>query len=107
MSYLTVLTPDSARLRAFYGSVLGWEFHPGRIDDGWEVDDVRPQIGIGGGADTSVAVPMWIADDVEAAVERVRDAGGRVIDEPQRAPYGVTARCADDQGAEFYLGQLF
>ncbi|WP_040535285.1 VOC family protein [Gordonia namibiensis] len=107
MSYLTVMTPDSARFRDFYGTVLGWTFHGGRIDDGWEVDDSRPQVGIAGGADTSVAVPMWVTDDVEAAVERVRGAGGTVLEEPRTAPYGISARCADDQGAQFYLGQLF
>ena len=107
MTYLTVYTPDSARLRDFYGSVLDWTLHAGRIKDGWEVDDVRPQVGIAGGADRSVAVPMWVTDDVEAAVGRVRAAGGTVLDEPRTAPYGVSARCADDQGAEFYLGQLF
>lgn len=107
MSYLTVHTPDSAHYRAFYGAVLGWDFRPGRIDDGWEVTDVRPQIGVAGGADSAVAVPMWNTDDVAAAVQRVRAAGGQVLDEPERAPYGITARCTDDQGAHFYLGQLF
>ncbi|NDK89207.1 glyoxalase [Gordonia desulfuricans] len=107
LSYLTVHTPDSARLRAFYRAVLGWTFRPGRIEDGWEVDDVHPQIGIAGGADESVAVPMWNVTDVDTAVERVRAAGGTVIDEPSRQPYGATALCADDQGARFYLGQLF
>jgi len=54
-----------------------------------------------------VAVPMWVTDDVIAAVERVRAAGGTVLEEPSTAPYGISARCTDDQGAEFYLGQLF
>ncbi|EON31163.1 glyoxalase/ bleomycin resistance protein/ dioxygenase [Gordonia terrae C-6] len=107
MTYLTVLTPDSGRFREFYGSVLGWTFHGGRVDDGWEVDDSRPQIGLAGGADRPVAVPMWTTDDVVAAVERVRAAGGTVLEEPSTAPYGVSARCADDQGGQFYLGQLF
>lgn len=107
MTYLTVLTPDSGRFRAFYGSVLGWTFHGGRIDDGWEVDDSRPQVGLTGGAESSVAVPMWTTEDVVAAVERVRAAGGTVLEEPNTAPYGISARCTDDQGAQFYLGQLF
>lgn len=107
MTYLTVLTPDSGRFRAFYGSVLGWTFHGGRIDDGWEVDDSRPQVGLAGGAESSVAVPMWTTEDVVAAVERVRAAGGTVLEEPNTAPYGISARCTDDQGAQFYLGQLF
>nr|WP_064569217.1 VOC family protein [Gordonia sp. LAM0048] len=107
MTYLTVLTPDSGRFRAFYGSVLGWTFHGGRIDDGWEVDDSRPQVGLAGGTESSVAVPMWTTEDVVAAVERVRAAGGTVLEEPNTAPYGISARCTDDQGAQFYLGQLF
>lgn len=107
MSYLTVHTPDSARFRAFYGTALGWEFSSGRIDDGWEVDDTHPQIGIAGGSDRSVAVPMWNVTDIDAAVIRVREAGGEIVDEPTRQGYGQMALCRDDQGAEFYLGQLF
>ncbi len=91
MTYLTVHTPDTARLRDFYGSVLDWTLHAGRIEDGWEVDACRPQVGIAGGADRSVAVPMWVTDDVEVAVGRVRAAGGTVLDEPRTAPYGVSA----------------
>jgi predicted enzyme related to lactoylglutathione lyase len=36
----------------------------------------------------------------------VREAGGTVIQEPDRQPYGVTAECRDDQGARFYLGEF-
>ena len=86
-----MLTPDSGRFRAFYGSVLGWTFHGGRIDDGWEVDNAHPQIGIAGGSDSAVAVPMWNVDDVDAAVERVRAAGGAVISEPDRAAFEIVA----------------
>ncbi|QTI68694.1 VOC family protein [Gordonia polyisoprenivorans] len=107
MSYLTIATPDSARYRDFYGAVMNWRFTPGRIDDGWEVDGVHPQIGIAGGADRSVAEPMWNVADVDEAVERVRAAGGTVLEEPNRQAYGAVARCTDDQGARFYLGQLF
>ena len=106
MSYLTVHTADSARFRRFYGEVLGWEYTPGRMADGWEVSGSHPQVGIAGGADSEVAVPMWNVADIAAAVERVRAAGGRVITEPDPQPYGIMSLCADDQGAEFYLGQL-
>ena len=43
-------------------------------------------------------------DDIAAAVERVRAAGGRA-DEPERKPDGLLAECADDQGATFRLWQ--
>ncbi|MBE7160410.1 MAG: VOC family protein [Williamsia herbipolensis] len=105
LTYLTVYTPDSATHRDFYGRVLGWEFTPGRIDDGWEVVDSRPQIGIGGGAATSEAIAMWAVDDIEAAVERVVAAGGRVTDPVSRQPYATTAACVDDQGIRFWLAQ--
>jgi predicted enzyme related to lactoylglutathione lyase len=49
---------------------------------------------------------MWTVADINAAVARVREAGGTVLAEPSRQPYGVTAECADDQGARFYLGQF-
>jgi len=48
---------------------------------------------------------MWLVEDIAAAVQRVRDAGGTST-EPQRQPYGVMADCTDDQSMHFYLGQL-
>ncbi|MGU3292846.1 VOC family protein [Williamsia sp. M5A3_1d] len=105
LTYLTIETPDSGALRDFYGSVLGWEFSAGRIDDGWEVDDARPQIGIAGGAEAHSAVAMWTVDDIDLAVSRVRQGGGEVISGPERMPYATVAECRDDQGVRFYLGQ--
>ena len=93
------------RTRAFYGAVLGWDISPGRVDDGWQVDDVRPGTGIRGGEGAATAVPMYLVDDIGAAVERVRAAGGSASD-PERQPYGVTSDCVDDQGTRFYLGEL-
>ena len=104
LSYLTYQVPDSAAFKEFYGAVLGWTFEPGRIDDGWAVQGCQPMSGVAGGAAQTVTVPMWNVTDVEAAVARVREAGGSVIDEPSRQPYGMSALCVDDQGARFYLG---
>ncbi|MGZ8178517.1 VOC family protein [Williamsia sp. SKLECPSW1] len=105
LTYLTVYTPDSAVYRDFYGQVLGWEFSAGRIDDGWEVVDSRPQVGMAGGATTSETVAMWAVDDIESAVQRVVAAGGRVTDPIARQPYATTAECVDDQGLRFWLAQ--
>jgi predicted enzyme related to lactoylglutathione lyase len=105
LAYVTVEVRDSARTRAFYGAVLGWRFTPGRVADGWGVEDVRPMTGLHGGHEQATVVPMYRVDDIEAAVARVRAAGGRATD-PQRQPYGISAECADDQGTRFYLGQL-
>ncbi|HEY9315000.1 VOC family protein [Williamsia sp.] len=105
LTYMTFYTPDSARLRDFYGRVLGWTFSGGRVDDGWEVEGMHPMTGFVGGQDRSAAVPMWVVDDIEVAVQRVRDGGGTVIAEPSQQPYAISAECLDDQGARFYLGQ--
>ena len=104
VSYITMEVRDSGRARAFYGAVLGWQFAPGRVTDGWRVEDVVPMTGMHGGHDMATVVPMYRVDDVAAAVERVRAAGGTSTD-PERRPYGVTAECTDDQGTRFYLGE--
>ena len=107
ISYVTLKVPDSARARAFYGSVLGWTFTPGRVDDGWQVDGVQPMTGMWGGGDAvrvPTMVPMYRVDDIEAAIERARAAGGTATD-PSQELYGWSSECVDDQGAHFYLGQ--
>jgi uncharacterized glyoxalase superfamily protein PhnB len=105
LSYVTIETIDSARFRAFFGAVAGWRFTPGRVADGWGVDDIVPMTGIQGGHARPTVVPMYRVDDIAAAVERVRAAGGTSTD-PEQQPYGVTAECTDNQGTHFYLGTL-
>jgi uncharacterized glyoxalase superfamily protein PhnB len=105
VSYVTVETIDSARFRAFFGAVAGWRFTPGRMQDGWGVEHIVPMTGMHGGQGGPTVVPMYRVDDIGAAVERVRAAGGTSTD-PEQQPYGMTAECADDQGTHFYLGTL-
>ena len=104
LSYITYQVPDSTAFRAFYSRVLFWTFEPGRIDDGWQVQQSHPMAGVAGGNAEAVTVPMWTVEDVDAAVSRVREAGGTVIDEPSQQAYGTSALCTDDQGSRFYLG---
>jgi uncharacterized glyoxalase superfamily protein PhnB len=106
LSYLTYEVADSSAFRAFYSRVLFWAFEPGRIDDGWGVKGAHPMSGAAGGSDRPAAVPMWTVSGIEAAVDRVRAAGGVVIDEPSQQSYGRSALCTDDQGSRFYLGEL-
>ncbi|HET7665687.1 MAG TPA: VOC family protein, partial [Mycobacterium sp.] len=106
LSYITYEVTDSAAFKAFYSRVLYWTFEPGRIDDGWAVQQTHPMAGAAGGAQQNVTVPMWTVDDIDAAVARVREAGGTVIDAPSQQPYGKSAQCTDDQGTRFYLGEF-
>ncbi|HUC35596.1 MAG TPA: VOC family protein [Acidimicrobiales bacterium] len=105
VAYITMEVVDSARTRAFYGSVLGWRFERGHVEDGWQVENVAPMVGISGGHETDTTVPMYRVHDIEVAVERVRARGGTATD-PEVQPYGTTSTCTDDQGTRFYLGQL-
>ena len=67
----------------------------------------HPMAGVAGGSAVPVVVPMWTVSDIDAAVVRVRDAGGTIISEPVRQHYGLMAECTDDQGGRFYLGSDF
>jgi uncharacterized glyoxalase superfamily protein PhnB len=106
LSYITHEVTDSGAFKAFFGRVLFWTFEPGRIDDGWGVQGSHPMTGIAGGSAHQVTVPMWTVTDVEAAVARVIEAGGTVIEDPSQQSYGTSAQCVDDQGTRFYLGQF-
>ncbi|QLL08326.1 VOC family protein [Mycobacterium vicinigordonae] len=106
VSYVTYEVADAAAFRDFYSRVLGWTFEPGRVADGWAVRDAHPMSGAAGGSGRPAVVPMWTVTDIDAAVARVRDAGGTVLAEPSQQPYGLSAECTDDQGSRFYLGQF-
>ncbi len=106
LSYITYEVPDSNAFRSFYSGLLFWSFEPGRINDGWQIQHTHPMAGVAGGSTQAVTVPMWTVADIDAAVARVREAGGTVIEEPSTQSYGRSAQCTDDQGTRFYLGQL-
>jgi uncharacterized glyoxalase superfamily protein PhnB len=105
LAYVTMEVVDSARTRAFYSSVLDWRFTPGRVEDGWEVENTTPMTGLHGGHSVATTVPFYRVDDIQAAVDRVRAAGGAATG-PEVQPYGITSKCTDDQGTRFYLGSL-
>jgi uncharacterized glyoxalase superfamily protein PhnB len=101
---VTMLARDAHRAMEFYQAVLQVPFssgHPGA----WRTDQTQPPLGIvpAQGAEPQVQLSYRV-DDVAAAVERVRAAGGHA-DEPERKPYGLLAECVDDQGATFRLWQ--
>ena len=101
---VTMAARDPQRAKEFYEAVLQVPFssgHPGA----WRTDQTTPPLGIRSsrGAEPEVQLSYRV-DDIAAAVERVRAAGGRA-DEPERQPYGLLTECVDDQGATFRLWQ--
>jgi predicted enzyme related to lactoylglutathione lyase len=101
----------------FHSSLLGWK----RVDsvDMGEIGTYllfglrdQPEGEMVGamfdGAKLSGASPHWLyyfnVDDVDAAVERVKSAGGSVLHGPMEVPGGGrVAQCGDDQGGAFAL----
>jgi uncharacterized glyoxalase superfamily protein PhnB len=102
---VTMRARDVHRAKEFYEAVLQVPFtsgHPGT----WRAEETRPPLGIlpaRGDAEPEVQLSYRV-DDIAAAVERVRAAGGRA-DEPERRRFGLSCECADDQGATFRLWQ--
>jgi uncharacterized glyoxalase superfamily protein PhnB len=101
---LTMVTRDAHRAKEFYEAVLRVPFssgHPGA----WRTDEISPPLGIRSSPGGEPQVQLsYRVDDIAAAVERVRAAGGQSGD-PERKPYGLLAECVDDQGATFRLWQ--
>ena len=54
-----------------------------------------------------VPVAFWLyyfnVGDIDAAAERVKAAGGQILEGPIEVPGGRVARCTDPQGAMFAL----
>ena len=101
---VTMTARDADRAKEFYEAVLQVPFssgHPGA----WRTDETKPPLGILPSRDAEPEVRLsYRVDDIAAAVERVRAAGGRA-GEPERRPFGLLAECADDQGMTFRLWQ--
>jgi lactoylglutathione lyase len=110
-------TADLSRALGFYrdllGGVVSYEF-PG--PDG-EPAYVGIDVGsshLGIGLDRTAAAPpgarkafsLWVyADDCDAAVERLRDAGVEIVEEPADQPWGErVARVRDPDGNEVIIG---
>ena len=101
---VTMVARDAQRAKDFYEAVLLVPFssgHPGA----WRTDQTSPPLAIWSPQDAEPGVQLsYRVDDIAAAVERVRTAGGHA-DEPERKPYGLLAECVDDQGTTFRLWQ--
>ncbi len=108
--YMTLSTADVERAAAFYGTVLRWEYSdPNRIG-GRHVENTNMPIGIRPvesefGSTEPGEIQMWFTvRDFDDAVERVRVAGGTVV-ELNAWDSGREAICEDDQGVTFRLSE--
>ncbi|MGB7878298.1 MAG: VOC family protein [Ilumatobacteraceae bacterium] len=107
--YMTLTSADVERGAAFYGAVLGWETVP-QDNGGRHVVNTEMPIGLRAtenpfGNTEPGQIEMWFTvRDFDDAVERVRVAGGTVV-ELNAWDSGREAICEDDQGVTFKLSE--
>lgn len=111
-----LMTGDREAAEAFYREVVGWTLSPfGPPEDPYIIVEAGGR-GVGGIMSMPKEMcdggmkPSWVGyihtDDVDAAVAKVREGGGKVWREPAEIPaVGRFAVCADPQGAMFNLMQ--
>lgn len=117
ISYLALWVPDADRAARFFSSVLGWRFSAEqgpRLVEGQSIPQGLAQLqdavgfqrrlGLSVELPRPTAYPVFVVDEIEAAVERVRAAGGQASP-PIDQPYGRVAGCVDDQGLVFSLNE--
>jgi predicted enzyme related to lactoylglutathione lyase len=88
---VTMVARDARRAREFYEAVLQVPFSAGHRG-AWRTNETRPPLGIWSPEDAEPQVQLsYRVDDIAAAVERVRAAGGHA-DEPERDGHSRAAK---------------
>jgi uncharacterized protein len=111
LAFFELGVADTERGRAFYESLFGWEFETGPSGNGYAVTAPNVPGGMHGGDPGATPYLFFRVDDMEAAIERVRELGGEVDemnvegDEASIARFGRFKLCRDDQGSSFGLHQ--
>ncbi|MES2292432.1 MAG: VOC family protein [Pseudomonadota bacterium] len=111
-----LMTTDVKAAEKFYGDVVGWKAAdsgaPGQQYTLFNVGDrgVAGMLAITPDMAKHGARPGWLgyiaADDVDQAVARLKQEGGKVYIEPQEVPGIIRfAMVADPQGAPFYIAK--
>ncbi|WP_055585906.1 VOC family protein [Peterkaempfera griseoplana] len=105
-SWTELITPDLDGAAFFYGSVFGQAVER-RGPDAVLMVDGSVVAGIRGATELRGGPPRWrvyfAVTDVEEAVQRAVELGGRLLVEPSDSPYGRYARLLDREGGRFSL----
>ena len=96
---------DPERARVFWSRVLAVELEPREEVEGrgWQTHGDAPALGVherGPGPGDRFSLAYFSVDDLKAALDRVRSAGGEVIHPGER-----WAVCRDSEGSPFGLMQ--
>lgn len=111
LSFFELGVEDTAKGRAFYEALFGWEFDTGPSGSGWTIAAPNVPGGMHGGDTGASPYLFFLVDDMDAALDQVRRLGGTVDDddvggdEDSIARFGRFQLCRDDQGSPFGLHQ--
>ena len=111
VSFIELGVDDVERGREFYESLFGWRFEPGPSGQGYAIETPAVPGGIHGGDRGASPYVFFRVDDLDAALDRVRELGGSFDeshdedDEETTARFGRYKLCRDDQGSPFGLHQ--
>jgi hypothetical protein len=111
-SWHELATTDHVAAFRFYSALLGWvktdamDMGPGGLYQMFGVEKKRPLGGIYNKTPDMAGPPFWLyyikVDSADRAAERVKAAGGKVLNGPMDIPGGGRiAQCLDPQGAAF------
>lgn len=106
VTHIEIGVPDAKKVQVFFGTLLGWTFES--FGDGDQAVIQTPTVrgGLHDGVQTSALTTYFAVDDIEEAVAKVRELGGRAADpSPEEPGFGRFANCIDDQGLPFGLHQ--
>lgn len=111
LSFFELGVEDVERGRAFYEGLFGWRFERGPSGEGFAISTPNIPAGMHGGDSGAAPYVFFQVEDMESALERVRELGG-VVDETDVeggeesiAKFGRFKLCHDDQGSHFGLHQ--
>lgn len=111
LTFIELGVEDVERGRAFYEGLFGWRFTRGPSGKGFVIETPNVPGGMHGGDRGAAPYVFFAVDDIDAAIERVRELGGTVEeadvegDEDSVARFGRFQLCRDDQGSSFGLHQ--
>lgn len=109
LAYFELGVGDAQAGRAFYAALFGWTFEAGPSDGGYQITTPNVRGGMHSGDAEAGPYVFFAVDDMDAALEHVRDLGGSVEDvdveddaESVRR-FGRFKLCRDNQGSPFGL----
>jgi uncharacterized glyoxalase superfamily protein PhnB len=102
IAYMSLWVPDADRAAQFFGEILGWRYRPGNGPQRHQVSGQSLHHGLFGTREPSTLFLCFGVADLDAAVERVRAAGGTATP-PTVQPFGRVSDCTDNQGTPFAL----